>query len=313
MNQPSNIKSSRSFDAAVRILTFHGRVHPVFYVFLVLVAGGILVLQDRLPGHGTGQTPSMKPLAETLVAANPPEAHLLVEDLRYFQKIARTSPDRADAHAVAGYCLYYLNQRPRAVNELKRAAKLHPQFFWFYYNLGMAYYEMGDFSEAIAAFENAIEVRPETALLYISTSPIYQDILQSLPAGSYSPITALRQGYRTVHHYLMFSYYQQKDLQTMMQVAIVASGRYGSDGEFLYYAGVAAYEQGLAQEAAAFFERCLKINPNDSRAMVYLAAALQKMGKTELAGKILIRARLLHGPETLPPVIPPEALPLRIL
>lgn len=313
MTQPSNIKSARSFDAAVRILTFNRRIPPVFYVFLILIAGGVIALQNRLPGHRAGQTPSMKPLADTLMAADPPEAHLLADDLRYFQKIAKTSPDRADAHAVAGYCLYYLNQRPQAVNELKRAAKLHPQFFWFYYNLGMAYYEMGDFTQAIGAFENALEVRPETALLYISSSKIYQDILQSLPPGSYSPITALRQGYRTVHHYLMFSYYQRKDFQTMMQVAIVADGRFGSDGEFLYYAGVAAYEQGLAEEAAVLFERCLKINPNDSRAMVYLAAALQKMGKAELAGKILIRARLLHGPDTLPPVIPPEALPLRIL
>ena len=58
------------------------------------------------------------------------------------------------------------NRLDWALEHLRKAIALHPDFFQAYNNLGTIYLRMGDYPEAEAAFLNAIEINPNSAMVY---------------------------------------------------------------------------------------------------------------------------------------------------
>ncbi|GEM_PF-4970337 len=96
---------------------------------------------------------------------------------------------------ITGYAYYYFGKENQAIEYYKRAIKLNSHFFWFYYNLGVIYYNKNDYHQAAEYFAHALGIRPENSMYFLVLTKTYRDMfkLLGLMPGDYE--SSLDQGY----------------------------------------------------------------------------------------------------------------------
>ena len=70
-------------------------------------------------------------------------------------------PENADAWHLAGLVSAHLKKFEEAVQRIRRAIELNPNFATFHGNLGNVYFERQSFTEAIACYEKALQFNPQ--------------------------------------------------------------------------------------------------------------------------------------------------------
>ncbi len=150
-----------------------------------------------------------------------------------------------------------LNQ---AIAYLDRALKIYPKYKNAYLIMGNAYYFKKDYKKAIAAFEKALKLAPN-----------YKDAKRNLA------ITYRDAG----------KYYGEKkqDMQQALLYLAKALKLDDTDYEILRLNGVANAMVGNKLKAIEFFEKALKINPNNAGANLNLGNAYYNNGDSEKGKK----------------------------
>ncbi|MCA1558465.1 MAG: tetratricopeptide repeat protein, partial [Acidobacteria bacterium] len=90
------------------------------------------------------------------------DAGRYAEAIDAFRQIVRLSPQTADAHRQLGKAYALSGSTVDAIDSLKQSARLKPNAETFY-DLGVVYGEAGHFSEAAAAFYEAVRLKPKDA------------------------------------------------------------------------------------------------------------------------------------------------------
>jgi len=101
----------------------------------------------------------------------------------YYQKVNEHMPHRADVLGLLGFCYFHLGDPIAAMDYYKRAIALNPDFFWYYYNLGVIQLKGKQFEQALRTFKKATAINPDTSLKMILHSrriymPIVLDITE---------------------------------------------------------------------------------------------------------------------------------------
>ena len=98
----------------------------------------------------------------------------------YYQLLIKRWPQMAEPYGLLGFCEYYLGNIPEAIDAYEKAKTLNPYFFWFHYNLGIIYFQDGQYDKAIESFSQAQASDPKRAVMFINTSErLYFPILRS--------------------------------------------------------------------------------------------------------------------------------------
>lgn len=98
----------------------------------------------------------------------------------YYQKIVRYYPQMAEAYGMLGFCAYKKGDLRRAVTYYEKAKDRAPFFFWYSFNLGILYSELGQYPLAVQNLLYALKLEPDASLLFIRQSPfIYMPITSS--------------------------------------------------------------------------------------------------------------------------------------
>ena len=97
---------------------------------------------------------------------------------RYFEQVTRLMPGMADAWGMLGFCYFHLGQQDKAVETIKKAIAINPNFWGFYYNLGVIYLQQNNFEQAAENFQKALSTAPQLNALFIKSSKIYSDIIR---------------------------------------------------------------------------------------------------------------------------------------
>lgn len=147
--------------------------------------------------------PSGKELLTFAFDPDPKDTQPLNRYLRYYKvtdQILAKSPNPA---AMLGYCYYYLGDIPRSIRYFKKAIRINPRFFWFYYNLGVIYMQQGKNTEAAAYFEKALACSAEETLMMINASRIYHELNEEAAQMGYNTEKSLIDGYARANEMLM--------------------------------------------------------------------------------------------------------------
>lgn len=111
-----------------------------------------------------------------------PDPGALNEFRKYFQLVVDSVPEQADSYGMLGYCQYYLGQKQKAIDAYTSAIRINPLFMGYYYNLGVIYFNQGNYPQAAVLLQKALSSPLQLTVqsLLLSTR-VYALLLQELP------------------------------------------------------------------------------------------------------------------------------------
>jgi len=124
---------------------------------------------------------------------------------QYYEKLAEYMPQKAEAHALLGFCYYHTGKREEAKAAFIRAIQLNPDFFWTPFNLGVIYFYQDRYQEADVMLRRALALKPEATLKTIFSSKIYGEIIRSAKNFDYAVEENLKAGYRDAYRLLLLT------------------------------------------------------------------------------------------------------------
>jgi tetratricopeptide (TPR) repeat protein len=94
----------------------------------------------------------------------------------YYGKVAEMYPDNDAGHYLLGYCEYYSGDIDMAREQFEKTIKLDPSFFWSYYNLGVIYFQQGNFFKSADILSKAFTFKKEITLNVLRQETFYGQI-----------------------------------------------------------------------------------------------------------------------------------------
>jgi len=123
----------------------------------------------------------------------------------YYERLAEYMPQKAEAHALLGFCYYHTGKHEEAKAAFIRAIQLNPDFFWTPFNLGVIYFYQDRYQEAAVMLRRALALKPEATLKTIFSSKIYGEIIRSAQNFDYAVEENLKAGYRDAYLLLLLT------------------------------------------------------------------------------------------------------------
>ena len=103
------------------------------------------------------------------------------------------------AYAMIALCEYYLGKIKEPIELFKKALKIEPRHFWFNYNLGVIYFQLGDYETALAYFKDFFSVDLEK--FDVSLSLDHYDLWEPKLAEKYKKVSLLKFYEVTINSY----------------------------------------------------------------------------------------------------------------
>jgi tetratricopeptide (TPR) repeat protein len=172
-------------------------------------------------------------------------------------KLVDAYPDNAQAHFNLGLAYYHLGQVGNAIRAFERAIRLDDAMPATHFQLALCHYRRGAMAECVTASRRAIQLNPASA-----------------PA----------------HFRLAIALFH---LGRLEEAADAFEATLGADAEYViawYHLGVIRERQDDADRAAECFERVVEANPDDASAHYHLGIAYERRGLESLAMSALARA-----------------------
>jgi tetratricopeptide (TPR) repeat protein len=175
-------------------------------------------------------------------------------------------------------------QYDEAVAEFEKAIELDPGRADAYRNMGTIYGEQDALAEAVAAYEKAIEIDPDFGEAYCDLAGVYVDLeklAEAIATGEKG--IELAPDYCIGRNNLGFAYHMQgmyKEAIAQYQEAIRIDPNSVKAHDNL---GMAYYEQGRFDEAVAEWEESLRINPDSAIAHNNLGLVHYNQGRLDEA------------------------------
>ena len=139
----------------------------------------------------------------------------------YYQKVVEMFPDNDAAHFLLGYCEYYKGEPSTACAQYEKSIGLNQAFFWTYYNLGVIYFQQGDFLKSAEIVTKAFGLKDETTLEILHQGPFYAQIWSHLDNPSQVSARNLNEG--------------KKDALFLLAVDLVKAGHFDQALQIIQY------------------------------------------------------------------------------
>jgi len=221
--------------------------------------------------------------------------------IKYYEKVNEYLPNSADVYSMLGFCYYHKKEVQKAIDAYTQAITINPHIFWFHYNLGIIYYKLGKYEEAVKYLKAAIDKKPEHALMFTGYSRVYRRITRQ--ADNYKEVleSRVRWGYNKCFALLVLSHYQLKQYPQTYGVASYALRATTEYKDFFYYyAGVATFKTKEYSKSVYFLRESVKLNPSNRDALFHLSLGLRNLGAEEMAAIMLKRILSMRNEEERP-------------
>lgn len=153
---------------------------------------------------------------------------------QYYGKAVEMFPANDAGHFLLGYCEYYSGDINSARGQFEESLKINPYFFWSYYNLGVIYFQQGDFFKSAEALNKGLSVKKESTLEILRQGAFYGQIWQYIANPQQIAARDLDEG--------------QEDAALLLAAYLVKAGRRTEALEIIQSIGrKTAWHQGLWQ------------------------------------------------------------------
>ena len=250
---------------------------------------------------------SKKDIIETLERSLGINEQKLFNDLAGFAQInAHGQPyDRLSAEDFfdLGTAFYQQGEYKQAIERYDRAIKLNPKNTDAYNNRGAAKNDSGDYQGAIADYDKVIELNPKDAMAYSNRGAAKLALGDNQEAiANFNIAIELNPKYPTAYYNRGIALCESGDFQGAIadfNIAIELNPKYATAYS---NRGYAKHESGDSQEAIADHNEAIKLNPNYATAYYNRGIAKRTLGDEAGAKKDFDRAS-----EIDPSLQPPES------
>jgi len=206
--------------------------------------------------------------------------------------------ENASAWYDKGHALYERGNQSEAIQAFDKAIEINPQYADAWYNKGLSLYIQGKYDDAIKAYEKAIEIDPQYA------SAWYDKGLTLYAQGKYDEaVQAFNES--------IAIYPQSKLAWWFKGQALYDQGKYNEatiqafdkvieidpqDENAWWYKGQALYYQGKYDEAIQAFHKSIEVSPTYTAVWYNIGMSLYYQGKYDEAINAFDRAINLNAP-----------------
>ncbi len=231
--------------------------------------------------------PSMDDMAAFVKDPSLAQKDLLSKYIEYYQKMLLASPAIPEVYGMLGFCYYYSGDMKNSQEYYQKAVSMSPQFFWFQYDLGVVYFEQKNYSEAVKALNNAINLPFLANLKMTSQSRVFRQIFfPKNISDEYKPESATIIAYQDCHLLAALSAYMIGDYKTMHQMTLKAvKSNFDHRAAYTFLLGVAAFELKHFSDAVVVLKRALMMDAHVKAVQNFFDAAQKAVGSDLGKGK----------------------------
>ncbi len=219
------------------------------------------------------ETPDHSPETTVDAKKNQPEERPVVKVASPLPNLNRPKYLLAGAGAIlAGMLLSFGLWRYQEYRNTVAAITLRDQ--------GLQSLEKKDYTAAISAFSQALQLDPKNPTIYGSRGNAYYDAGDFAAAiADYSKVIELQPGNTSAYYNRGLVYFDQGNYQAAINDLSIALQVQPHDADVLYKRGVSYYQVKNHQAAIADFDKLIRLNPKDDRA--WSARGLALVGQKE--------------------------------
>ena len=227
--------------------------------------------------------------------------------LAEYEAAAEMSPDYLEAVVKVGTSHLRRRRNLEAAEWFSRAVEINDRLLTACVGLGIAQHEMGHTDEAMASFEMASSVEPNSTLLFSETARLHLKMSVQRQVDEYlSPLRIVRDAdgppSRGIHPGTEPRPSGSGPVADLIERQIqrhrhVLKKR-PNYADLHYRLGLLLKHRGLLDEAVDSFRRATAINPNSAKALIQLGLSLHEQGRSDDAIPALSQA-LEVEPESL--------------
>lgn len=212
-----------------------------------------------------------------------------------FQKaidLAQKCNNCADANRIMGVSYYNLEDYGQAENFLQKALKINNNDAEVAYTLGRTYIELGNEKAAIPQYQNAITLEPTRNVWMYELGLIYYNQQDYKNAMKYFNMAG-DAGYSKTSDYFEdvgFAQLYTGDTENGMKTLNELLRRKPNNKELINNIAYAMYETKRYDDALAYFQKLLELNPKDASSLFMAGIVFQKKGEKEKGQKICDKA-----------------------
>jgi protein O-GlcNAc transferase len=198
------------------------------------------------------------------------------------RKATALAPDFPEAFCNLGNALTILKQFSEAAVACQQAISLDPDLAEAHVNLGNALKEAGQLDEAIAAYRRAVVLNPQMPELHYNlANALKSKDLPDEAIVAYQKAIELRPDFLDALNLLANCLKQTKRFEEAILIfrrVIALKAEYADAHSNL---GVALLEKGQSDEALAALQRAIALKPNNAETYYYLGIALKNQGQLD--------------------------------
>jgi tetratricopeptide (TPR) repeat protein len=214
----------------------------------------------------------------------------LHEALAAFRRAVKTNPDCLEAAIKLGTANLRLARYQKAGDAFARAIEINDRIVTAYVGLGVAQMAAGERDHALASFEMAGGVEPNTQLLFSELARLQLKVTAAEQCERYlSPQAIAAHPAGPLH----------EDVRGVVARQIerfkLALRKHPNHADWHYRLGVLQRYAGELHGAIRSFRHALAINPNYLKALIKLGMALRDVNETDDAIRVLTRALSLDA------------------
>ena len=252
------------------------------------------LIQDHMATERKGQVgelkvinPSFKYLVNLMLGRKQADPDKIRPYMEYYSKVIELYPREGVAYMFLSFFHYHLQEYDSAQLTLLKAEELMPNNFWVAYNSGVLNLRQKDITQALKSFDHAVRVMQNVPAGEIYKSPFYQQVfLQVSDISNEILLQSIRDHIMNSYIVLIHLSYLEKKYQNMITYAKeVVDSPFDQKHLFLFYLGVAHFEQEKFSDALLFFNQSIKLQNNFGPSHKSIVDCLQKLSREEEAQK----------------------------
>ncbi|MFZ9023466.1 MAG: tetratricopeptide repeat protein, partial [Anaerohalosphaeraceae bacterium] len=211
--------------------------------------------------------------------------------IEFYTKAITLKPDYYQARNNLALQLEKIDEKEKAIVELKKAIALNPSLVSALLNLGRLYSESGQLEESADSYRLATQAKPSLAKAFFSLGAVEEERSRFEEAiEAYESVLALEPDHLSAIMRLGVLYGQANEsekTETYLKRALSIDPKYASawDGLGTLYAG-----QNRNELALEHFNKAIELDPNEPQARIFYSHFLAQLHRTEESDEQIARA-----------------------